>query len=108
MHPMKLALLVTGAAALTAAAAAPKSHVVRQKGRAFDMTELTIRKGEVVVYRNEDDVTHNVFSLSPGIKFDIRTQEPGKETPITFATAGSGEVRCAIHPNMKMKLTVTD
>lgn len=77
-----------------------------QKERAFSVTSLTIKVGESVLFHNEDEVTHNVFSMSPGIKFDIKTQKPGSTTTVPFATAGTGEVRCAIHPNMKLKLTV--
>ena len=84
------------------------SHTVVQKGRGFAVPSLSIKKGESIVFKNEDDVTHNVFSLSPGIKFDIKTQKPGDESKIDFAAAGKGEVRCAIHPSMKMQLTVTD
>ncbi len=100
--------LVVLAAAAGIGAPLAASHTVAQKGRAFAVTTLTIKKGESIVFKNEDDVTHNVFSLSPGIKFDIKTQKPGEESKIDFAAAGSGEVRCAIHPTMKMKLTVTE
>lgn len=99
---------VLAAALLVVGGSHAASHTVIQKGRAFSTTELGIKKGESLVFKNEDDVTHNVFSVSPGIKFDIKTQKPGDESKIDFATAGAGEVRCAIHPSMKMKLTVAE
>ncbi len=103
---LKSAVVLAAVAGLGGAHAA--SHTVVQKGRGFSVAELTIKKGESLVFQNQDDVTHNVFSLSPGIKFDIKTQKPGESSTIDFAAAGTGEVRCAIHPTMKMKLTVTD
>jgi plastocyanin len=93
---------------LAPAAHAPvvKEHIIEQKNRSFSVTELTIKLGESVVFHNVDEVTHNVFSMSPGIKFDIKTQKPGSTSTVPFEKAGIGEVRCAIHPNMKLKLTV--
>ena len=58
------------------------------------------------VFQNDDDVTHNVFSTSKGNEFDIRVQRPGGSTSVTFLQEGTVEVQCAIHPKMKMLITV--
>ena len=98
------ALVMTAAAASTYALAA--SSTVVQADKKFSVTEMTIAKGDVIVFRNEDPFTHNVFSQSPGIAFDLKTQKPGEASEIKFDREGTGEVRCAIHPQMKLKLTV--
>jgi plastocyanin len=81
-------------------------HVVLQKDRTFSETELTIKPGDKIVFKNADEVTHNVFSSTKGMEFDIKRQEPGEATPITFDKEGTLEVRCAIHPRMKLMVNV--
>jgi plastocyanin len=94
------ALLVSGAAV------AGKRYVVGQKYRTFTQAEITIQPGETVVFRNDDDVTHNVFSRTPGNSFNLKTQKPGAQTPVTFYNEGTAEVRCAIHPRMKLLVRI--
>jgi hypothetical protein len=38
--------------------------------------------------------------------FDIRRQAPGGSSSITFSKEGVAEVRCSIHPKMKLLVTV--
>ncbi len=83
-------------------------HAVDQKGKEFSVKTLTVKKGDVVVFQNSDSVTHNVFSKDDQIKFDLKTQKPGENSKVTFDKVGKGEVRCAIHPHMKIQLTVTE
>src|ERR1700733_4407415 len=79
---------------------------INQKGRAFSQTEITIKPGDTIVFKNSDDVTHNVFSVSPGMEFDIRRQAPGASSTVPFGKEGVAEVRCSIHPKMKLIVTV--
>jgi plastocyanin len=83
-----------------------EEHLVIQKDRAFSVSELTIKAGDSIVFKNADDVMHNVFSISPGMQFDIRRQAPGGSSTVQFAKEGTAEVRCAIHPKMKLMVTV--
>jgi plastocyanin len=84
----------------------PPAHKVEQKGRAFSTTEIVIRPGERIEFCNSDDVTHNVFSKSAANAFNIKTQMPGNSSVIEFKNEGSTEVRCAIHPTMKLMVHV--
>jgi plastocyanin len=93
---------------LAAAPAAAGDHVVSQKGQSFQPAALTIRKGDQVLFRNDDEVTHNVYSKSAGAEFNVRLQEPGTTSPVRFDQPGSIEVRCAIHPKMKLRIEVQD
>jgi plastocyanin len=78
---------------------------VSQKGRMFHPNELSISRGGAVLIVNDDaDLLHHAYIDSNAFKFDSGDQEPGSKTKITFATAGTFDVLCAIHP--KMKLTV--
>jgi plastocyanin len=79
-------------------------HTVMQKDFAFSTKEVRVRAGERIVFINADPVPHNVYSLTKGLEFEIRSQLPGKSDTVPFPSTGTAEVRCAIHP--KMKLTV--
>ena len=81
---------------------AEDAHIIRQEDRAFSQTEITIKPGDKLVFTNADMVTHNVFSKSTVNAFDIRVQKPGETTTIQFKQEGDTEVRCAIHPHMKI------
>jgi len=93
-------------ALLVAAAARAEDHVVSQKDARFAPAELAVRVGDRVVFRNDDDITHNVFSRSEAGPFNVKLQPPGSESPVAFERPGVVDVRCAIHPKMKMRVVV--
>jgi plastocyanin len=84
------------------------NHTVIQKDKKFAEAEITVSKGDSVFFKNDDAITHNVFSMTPGMSFDLKTQKPGEASEIKFAKAGRAEVKCAIHPQMKMFVTVAE
>lgn len=84
-----------------------EDHVIVQRDKSFSQPALTLRAGDRIVFKNEDTVSHNVFSRSPGAEFEVRAQLPGQETPVAFKKAGVADVRCAIHPGMRLQVTVT-
>lgn len=98
-----LGAAVSGVLAL--ASHAQSQNTVSQKGRQFQPSELTIKRGETVLIVNDDaDLRHHAYIDSAQFKFDSGDQEPGSKTTVRFPVAGIFEVLCAIHP--KMKLTV--
>jgi plastocyanin len=108
MESSMRALIVVAVIGLAAWAPRSGKRVeVIQKDRKFDTTELTVSVGDTVVFHNEDGVVHNVFATAPGIAFDLKTQMPGSTSLVPFDKVGTGEVRCAIHPSMKLTLHVT-
>ena len=92
---------VLGLAPLSAAAV-----TIDQKDRTFSKPEVTLHPGDTIVFRNSDEVTHNVFSVTSGMEFELRRQAPGGTSPVVFAKEGVAEVRCSIHPKMKLIVTV--
>ena len=96
--------LVPHAAVLGAAAAF--SPLVSQKGKQFSAAEVTVKPGEPLVFLNDDALTHNVFSATPGFSFNLKAQAPGTQAQATFDKEGSLVVRCAFHPTMKLTVTV--
>jgi len=87
------------------AAFAAESRVV-QTGKAFEPTTLTVRAGDSVVFANEDFYDHNVYSESEGNVFNLAIQPPGQTNAVTLGATGLVEVRCRIHPKMKLMITV--
>jgi plastocyanin len=81
-------------------------HVVSQKDKTFSSATLTVKPGDVVVFKNDDSITHNVFSTSKGLEFNTKAQAPGSSTEVTMGAEGTAEVSCAFHPKMKLTITV--
>jgi plastocyanin len=106
MFKMALTALATilGLSAIAIAA----ETTIRQKGRVFSSETLTLKKGEAVTFLNDDTIPHNIMSSTPGNAFNLGSQPPGSMTPVTFKEVGDVKVICAIHPRMKMVVTVTE
>lgn len=85
---------------------AAMEYEVGQKSQAFTKNELLIKQGDVVKFINQDNIFHNVFSLSDSKMFDLGSFPKGEHRDVTFEEKGEVEVECAIHPNMKMKIIV--
>jgi plastocyanin len=107
MKLKKYIFVLVGVAAMTAfAAEVAREHAIVQKDREFSQTEITIKLGETLVFTNSDSVTHNVFSNSKFNSFNIKVQKPGEASTVQFKEEGVTEVRCAIHPKMKLIVNV--
>src|SRR5437773_8882002 len=81
-------------------------HVVAQKGKAFSGKKLSVKVGDSVKFVNEDPFSHNVFSLSDAKSFDLGSYGQGGAKSITLDKAGTIEVECAVHPDMKLIIEV--
>lgn len=79
---------------------------VLQQDKNFNFSVLEIKQGDKVAFKNVDRVSHNVFSLSPVLMFDLGTYPKGQSRTVQFDKKGVVEVECAIHPYMKMKVVV--
>lgn len=101
-----LSLLLMMALLASAALAEPKVHQVGQKGKLFTPDKLTIKKGDTVEFVNDDGVTHNVFSRAKAYSFNLKRQRPGAKHKVVFDKVGVFKIRCAIHPTMKLSVTV--
>ena len=102
---MKTCLLAIALLALPAFAA-DEAHTIIQKGRAFHPSEVTINRGESLTFTNNDDFIHQIYVQGPGFAFDSDEKNPGQNITESFTTAGTFEVRCHIHPKMKLLVHV--
>jgi plastocyanin len=81
---------------------------VLQKGKTFGVQQLKIKVGDSISFKNGDAYNHNVFSLSDAKSFDLGSYPQGQTKKVTFDKLGTVEVECAIHPQMKLTVEVTN
>ena len=93
--------------ALMLSTAQAEEHHISQKGKIFAPGEITIHTGDTIVFQNDDEVTHHVFSMTDGMKFNSKPQIPGSSETIPFTTEGRSEVRCIFHQTMRLTVVVT-
>ena len=74
-----------------------------QKGRRFNPGEITIRRGENLTFTNNDEFIHQIYVTD---LFDSDERTPGQTLVESFPDPGTFEVRCHIHPKMKLVVTV--
>ena len=86
-----------------AAGAQDSGHTVSQKGRAFRPAEVTIARNEALTFTNEDSFIHQIYV--DGL-FDSEEKAPGENINQTFTKSGTFQVRCHIHPTMRMTVRV--
>jgi hypothetical protein len=67
-----------------------------------------VRRGQAVEFPNDDDVFHNLFSLSPGNGFNLGRYAPGDSRTHTFGETGVVRLFCDIHAEMAGVVLVVD
>lgn len=102
MKRIAFALSVVCAASSAFAA----EYTVDQKNKAFSQKSIKLKVGDSIDFRNSDEFSHNVFSLSDVKSFDLGSYPKGQSKRVTFDKAGKVEVECSIHPEMQMHVEV--
>jgi plastocyanin len=77
-----------------------------QLGQKFVPRILAIVPGQTVEFHNSDNVYHNIFSYSPPKKFDLGRYPKGKSRSVKFVKAGTVQVYCDIHSDMRADIIV--
>jgi plastocyanin len=86
------------------AAALAKDHHVTMSAIKYVPEILEIKKGDTVIWKNDDIVPHTVTSEMPKLKFDSGAISPGGEFKLTVKQSGEVVYKCLFHPMMKGKL----
>jgi len=81
-----MAALIAVAALLGAADAYAEGVTIYQEDKKFSDAEVTIKPGQSVIFANKDPITHNVYSKTPGMSFDLKTQKPGESSEVNSIT----------------------
>ncbi|HLB92536.1 MAG TPA: carboxypeptidase regulatory-like domain-containing protein [Terriglobales bacterium] len=80
--------------------------VMAQRGGQFVPPFLIVIAGQTVNMPNEDEVAHNVYSLSAAKQFDLGYYAKGDLKKVTFDRPGMVEVLCMIHAFMRARILV--
>jgi amicyanin len=70
----------------------------------FDPPALTVKAGTTVTWRNRDDIPHAL--ASPAKLFKSPPLDTDDKFSFTFASAGSYDYFCSLHPHMTGKVVV--
>jgi hypothetical protein len=75
-------------------------------GGQFVPSFLVVVAGQTVSMPNEDEVAHNVYSLSTTKQFNLGYYARGEHKTVTFDRPGLVEMLCVIHSFMRAKILV--
>jgi plastocyanin len=82
---------------------------VMQQGAMFSPHVLPVVVGTTVEWPNNDQIFHNVFSVSDAKQFDLGLYKGNpREKRVTFDKAGRVDVFCSIHANMHCVVLVLE
>ena len=85
-----------------------RGKVITQRNKTFLPHVLAVPVGTTVDFRNEDDIFHNVFSLSRPNDFDTGLYRQGTSYAQTFRKTGMVQILCNIHASMLGYVYVVD
>jgi plastocyanin len=85
------------------AASAPQTHTIMIEGMQFNPASLTVRRGDRVVWRNNDLVPHT--ATAKGV-FDSGAIAANESWEYVARTPGASSYVCAFHPTMTATLIV--
>ena len=100
--PSDAAAAASSAAA--AGSAATDAGTVVAKSVAYNPTEITVKVGDTVTFKNQDSFAHT-FTANDG-QFDSDNVDGGGSFQYVTTDAGTIEFHCKIHSNMKGTITV--
>jgi plastocyanin len=83
-------------------AGSPAVYNVAISNFSFSPQEITIKSGDMVVWTNNDSVTHTVT----GSGWGSSSLKQGETYSRTFDTVGTYEYYCTLHPSMKGSVVV--
>lgn len=81
---------------------------VAQKGAVFLPAVLPVSVGTTVEWPNNDEIFHNVFSISEAKPFDLGLYKDPDVKRVTFDKAGRVDVFCSIHTRMNCVVLVLE
>ena len=86
----------------------PTTHQVSIQGFAFSQSSINVKKGDTVVWANNDSAPHTVTADSGASGPASQTLNGGNTYSFTFTSAGTFKYHCAFHPGMTGTVLVTE
>jgi len=91
-----------------AEAPTPGEYEIRTRRKRFRPDVLVVPVGSTVAFPNDDDILHNVFSVSPNAEFDLGRYGLGESRSHTFDETGLALIHCDVHHAMQADILVVD
>ena len=79
---------------------------INQANKTFAPGDVTVKSGDTLDFVNDDSIAHNIITRGSPEDFNLGVIKPGDDKKTTLIAPGVYDVRCAIHPGMKLKVTV--
>ena len=95
------AMLVAAAvvASVSCTRQAPRTHVVIMKDIAVQPVDLTVNRGDTIVWKNEDFVPHTATARDGS--WDSKTIDADSSWSLVVEKPGRQDYYCIFHPNMR-------
>lgn len=104
---LRAALVIVAATVGLMVTAKAAEFSVDQRDLHFVPEALTIKAGDYVRFTDSDRITHNITVVNPdGTSEDKGMSTFSQHIVVQFDKPGIYHVRCRIHPDMKMTITV--
>ena len=102
--PMRIGPIIGAMLAAASVAAQDATNVVTIDNFTFTPPELTVAVGTTVKWVNHDDIPHVVVNKDKA--FRSKALDTDDSFSYTFASAGTFDYFCALHPHMVGKVIV--
>jgi plastocyanin len=90
------------------ARAKPGRFTIYTHNKQFEPESLVIPLGSTITFPNQDEILHNVFSVTPASSFDLGLYGEGKSAEYTFKKPGLVLINCNVHHAMQANVLVVD
>ncbi len=86
----------------------PGNFHIYTHNKEFEPASMAIPLGSTISFPNQDEILHNVFSVSPRSSFDLGIYGEGKSADYTFKKSGLVLINCNVHQSMQANVLVVD
>ena len=91
-----------------AAPARPGRYRIYTHNKQFEPESMVVPLGSTISFPNQDEILHNVFSVTPKSSFDLGIYGEGKSAEYTFKQTGLVLINCNVHHAMQANVLVID
>jgi plastocyanin len=88
--------------------AQPQIKTITQKGVTFIPRVMPVMAGTIIEWPNQDEIFHNVFSISEAKQFDLDLYKSPEIKRVPFDKPGRVDVFCSIHTTMSCVILVLE
>lgn len=90
------------------ARAQPGRFTIYTHNKQFEPESLVVPVGSTISFPNQDEILHNVFSVTPASSFDLGLYGEGKSAQYVFRKPGLVLINCNVHHAMQANVLVVE